>query len=69
MKIKRADGKHAAVYVRVSSKSQEPDLKRSARSQTGPIRWYRDTLTGKTMDRPGDVRGCPPQERLHGSLP
>lgn len=51
--------KHIAIYVRVSSKrqdtrSQEPDLKRwEAAYAEGPVQWYRDKLTGKTMDRPG----------------
>ena len=52
------DGKHDAVYLRVSGRgqdtaSQEPDLKRWAESQDGPVVWYRDKFTGKTMDRPG----------------
>jgi len=51
--------KITAIYVRVSSRiqdtqSQEPDLKRWAKSQDGqPPKWYRDKFTGKTMDRPG----------------
>lgn len=50
--------KHIAVYMRVSSKSQktasqEPDLERWAEAQDEPVRWYTDTWTGKTMDRPG----------------
>jgi len=51
-------GKHVAVYVRVSSRkqdhrSQTPDLKRWVEAQKYPVRWYSDTMTGKTMDRPG----------------
>ena len=51
-------GKHVAIYVRVSStgqetKSQEPDLERWAAAQEAPVKWYRDTATGKNMDRPG----------------
>lgn len=47
-----------AVYVRVSSKSQDtasqkPDLERWAASQDGTVVWYSDKFTGKTMDRPG----------------
>jgi DNA invertase Pin-like site-specific DNA recombinase len=48
-----------AIYVRVSSRkqdtrSQTPDLKRWAESQAdAPVKWYRDKMTGKTMDRPG----------------
>ena len=50
--------KHVAIYVRVSSRkqdhrSQTPDLKRWAESQKQPAKWYRDTMTGRTMDRPG----------------
>jgi site-specific DNA recombinase len=50
--------KVAAIYVRVSTNgqkfdSQEPDLKRWAESYDGPVHWYRDKFTGKTMDRPG----------------
>ena len=50
--------KHIAIYVRVSSngqdtKSQEPDLTQWASAQEGPVVWYRDTATGKNMDRPG----------------
>lgn len=53
--------KQIAIYVRVSSKqqdqrSQEPDLKRWAEAQDGPVSWYRDKFTGKTMDRPGRKR-------------
>jgi DNA invertase Pin-like site-specific DNA recombinase len=53
-----ADGKHDAVYLRVTGRgqdtaSQEPDLKRWAATQDGPVVWYRDKFTGKTMDRPG----------------
>jgi DNA invertase Pin-like site-specific DNA recombinase len=49
--------KHIAVYVRVSSRkqnmrSQVPDLGRWAESQDQPVKFYRDTFTGKTMDRP-----------------
>ena len=50
---------HAAVYVRVSTgqqrtDSQEDDLKRwlAAQRDFGPVRWYRDVATGRTMDRP-----------------
>jgi DNA invertase Pin-like site-specific DNA recombinase len=47
-----------AIYVRVSSRkqdtaSQEPDLKRWAGQQDVPAAWFKDTFTGKTMDRPG----------------
>jgi len=49
---------HVAIYLRVSSKSQdvasqEQDLKRWAATRTEPIEWYRDSFTGKVMDRPG----------------
>ena len=50
--------KFVAIYVRVSSKqqdaaSQKPDLERWAAAQSEPTKWYADTFTGKTMDRPG----------------
>jgi DNA invertase Pin-like site-specific DNA recombinase len=53
--------KHIAVYLRVSSQSQdvasqEDELKRWAASRTEPVRWYRDSFTGKTMTRPGFSR-------------
>lgn len=52
------DERHIAVYVRVSSKTQDaasqmPDLKRWAGGQDKPVAWYNDKFTGKTMDRPG----------------
>ena len=50
---------HIGVYVRVSSRrqeyrSQEPDLQRwlDAFADGRPIVFYRDKVTGKTMDRP-----------------
>ena len=50
--------KHIAIYVRVSTqrqdlRSQEADLKAWAKGQRLPVVWYRDKVTGKTMDRPG----------------
>jgi DNA invertase Pin-like site-specific DNA recombinase len=52
--------KTIAVYVRVSSKSQdtrsqEEDLKRWAAAQPADagVKWYRDSFTGTTMARPG----------------
>lgn len=50
--------KHIAIYLRVSSKSQdlrsqEGDLKAWAKGQRLPVVWYRDKFSGKTMDRPG----------------
>jgi DNA invertase Pin-like site-specific DNA recombinase len=50
--------KHVAVYVRVSSRtqntrSQEPDLQRWADAQAEPVKWYQDKATGTKMDRPG----------------
>ena len=52
------EGKFAAVYVRVSTikqdhKSQMPDLERWAATHEGPVKWFRDKFTGKTMERPG----------------
>jgi DNA invertase Pin-like site-specific DNA recombinase len=50
--------KHVAVYLRVSSssqdtRSQEPDLRAWIKSQRGSVVWYRDSASGKSMDRPG----------------
>jgi DNA invertase Pin-like site-specific DNA recombinase len=50
--------KHVAIYLRVSSKSQdvasqEQDLKQWGTMRDEPVEWYRDSFTGKTMDRPG----------------
>lgn len=50
--------RHTAIYVRVSSKSQDqrsqlPDLESYTTTLDGPMKWYRDTFSGKTMDRPG----------------
>jgi DNA invertase Pin-like site-specific DNA recombinase len=49
--------KAVAIYVRVSSKSQdtrsqEADLKRWAEGQEGIV-WYRDKASGTKMERPG----------------
>jgi DNA invertase Pin-like site-specific DNA recombinase len=61
MVVSSLNMKNIAIYARVSSKaqdtkSQEPDLKRYAEGhhgQEGGVVWYRDTFTGKSMDRPG----------------
>jgi DNA invertase Pin-like site-specific DNA recombinase len=52
--------KHIAIYVRVSTgnqntASQELDLAKWAELHADgmPVQWYRDTATGRTMDRPG----------------
>lgn len=47
--------KQVAVYMRVSSKaqdtkSQEPDLERAAQGEH--VVWFKDTFSGKTMERP-----------------
>jgi DNA invertase Pin-like site-specific DNA recombinase len=54
-------GKHVAIYLRVSgksqdTKSQEPDLRRWAEAQELPVVFYRDKFTGKSMDRPGFLK-------------
>lgn len=51
-------GKHTAIYVRVSSKSQDtrsqkPDLEKWAKNQDGAVAWYTDHASGSTMARPG----------------
>jgi DNA invertase Pin-like site-specific DNA recombinase len=53
--------KTTAIYVRVSHRdqshaSQMPDLERWAEAHDAPVEWYRDTFTGRTMDRPGMTR-------------
>ena len=50
--------KETALYLRVSHRdqshaSQMPDLERWAEAHDGPVEWFRDTFTGRTMDRPG----------------
>jgi DNA invertase Pin-like site-specific DNA recombinase len=50
--------KYAAIYPRVSSKtqdtkSQKPDLERWVAAQDKPVKWFSDKFTGKVMDRPG----------------
>src|SRR5688500_17207129 len=47
-----------AYYLRVSSntqdhQSQDPDLKRHAGQSDAAAVWYRDSFTGRSMDRPG----------------
>ena len=49
--------KTTAVYVRVSSKTQDaasqlPDLERWVATSGAEVKWYRDKFTGKTMARP-----------------
>jgi DNA invertase Pin-like site-specific DNA recombinase len=51
---------HVAIYLRVSSRkqdtrSQEPDLKVWAEHSANghPVKFYRDQMSGRTMDRPG----------------
>lgn len=50
--------KISAIYARVSSRdqshaSQLPDLERWAENHDGKVAWFKDTFTGKTMERPG----------------
>jgi DNA invertase Pin-like site-specific DNA recombinase len=50
--------KTTPIYVRVSHEdqslaSQLPDLERWAETHDGPVQWFRDTFTGRTMERPG----------------
>lgn len=51
--------KHTAIYVRVSKRngqdvrSQLPDLERWVAAQDQSVKFYRDSYTGRTMDRPG----------------
>lgn len=58
--------KHIAVYVRVSSgsqnfASQEADLKKWSVAKEEKIIWYRDKVTGTKMERPG-------MEKLLGNI-
>ncbi len=51
-------GKFTAIYVRVSSRdqshaSQMPDLERWVESHDGKAIWFKDTFTGRTLNRPG----------------
>ncbi|MCH9023625.1 MAG: recombinase family protein, partial [Planctomycetes bacterium] len=59
---KRNHGPLTAVYTRVSTaqqttRSQKPDLQRWVDAQNpdelGQVKWFHDSATGKTMDRPG----------------
>ncbi len=50
--------KATAIYVRVSHRdqthaSQLPDLERWREAHDGEVVWFKDTFTGKTMNRPG----------------
>ena len=50
--------KATAIYVRVSHRDQKhasqlPDLERWIEANDGDAVWYKDTFTGKTMNRPG----------------
>ncbi len=51
-------GKFTAIYVRVSSRdqshaSQMPDLERWVETHDGKVTWFKDTFTGRTLNRPG----------------
>jgi DNA invertase Pin-like site-specific DNA recombinase len=55
-----ATDKHVAIYVRVSTgtqdtRSQKPDLERhiAGLPERTTVKWYKDTFSGKTMERPG----------------
>ena len=50
--------KEPALYLRVSHRdqshaSQLPDLERWAEAHAGRVEWFKDTFTGRTMNRPG----------------
>ena len=50
--------KKDAIYLRVSHRdqshaSQLPDLERWAEAHDGPVEWFKDTFTGRSMNRPG----------------
>lgn len=53
--------KITSIYCRVSSRdqshaSQLPDLERWVEAHGGAVAWFRDTFTGKTLDRPAMTR-------------
>ena len=53
--------KSTAIYLRVSSRDQKhasqlPDLERWVEAHDGNAVWYKDTFTGKTMNRPGMMK-------------
>lgn len=55
--IKKAQPMTKAIYARVSSnkqdiESQEPDLKAWEKSQTHPVKWFTETVSGKAAKRP-----------------
>jgi len=53
--------KHAAIYVRVSTRDQDPEAQEQAlrkwlaiyEDHGGATKWYRDSFTGRVMKRPG----------------
>lgn len=50
--------KMTAIYIRVSHRDQKhasqlPDLQRWTDANDGEVEWFKDTFTGRTMDRPG----------------
>lgn len=58
VKASGASPTNEAIYSRVSTRkqdteAQEVDLKRWAAGREGHVLWFRDSATGKTMDRPG----------------
>ena len=60
-RAKTREDRRVALYARVSGRaqdtaSQEPELRRWADAQGRPFDWYRDTFTGRTMDRPAFSR-------------
>ncbi len=51
-------GKTTAIYVRVSHRdqshaSQLPDLEHWVEAHDVSVEWFKDTFTGRTLDRPG----------------
>ena len=50
--------KSTAIYMRVSTKDQKhasqlPDLERWCEAHGGKVVWFKDTFSGRTMNRPG----------------
>jgi DNA invertase Pin-like site-specific DNA recombinase len=57
-RTRRHESEITAYYGRVSHngqdlRSQLPELEAHAKARAGPVRWYRDSFTGTTMERPG----------------
>ena len=71
-RARRHESEMTAYYGRVSHngqdlRSQLPELEAHAKAQVGPVRWYRDSFTGTTMERPGSHLSLRPPNTSSGS--